>query len=78
MELTKKFVAYCLNFVQIRSFQNHCKFLEWSCHGIVWLAGLIAFTYMFNSKSLYEMQVNLFIALMIDIFTVAIVKGLLI
>jgi presqualene diphosphate phosphatase len=75
VELTKKFVSYLLNFVQIRSFKNHCKFLEWSCHGIVWLAGLIAFTYLMNSKDLYEMEVNLFIALIIDLFAVAIVKG---
>lgn len=76
MELTKKFVAYCLNFVQIRSFKNHCKFLEWSCHGVVWLAGLIAFTYIMGNSKLHEMEVNLFVALIIDIFAVAIIKGL--
>lgn len=30
---------------------------------------------MFDNKSLYEMQVNLFVALLIDIFAVAIIKG---
>lgn len=75
VELTKKFVSYLLNFVQIRSFKTHCKFLEWSCHGIVWLAGLLAFTYMFDNKALYEMEANLFMALIIDIFVVAIIKG---
>lgn len=64
-----------MNFVQIRSFKTHCKFLEWSCHGVVWLAGLIAFTYMFDNKDLYQMQVNLFAALIFDIFVVAIIKG---
>lgn len=73
--LTKKFVSFLLNFVQIRSFKNHCKFLEWSCHGIVWLVAVIGFTYMIEDKSLYEMEVNLFMALIIDIFVVAIVKG---
>jgi presqualene diphosphate phosphatase len=74
--LTKKFVSFLLNFVQIRSFKTHCKFLEWSCHGIVWLAGLLAFTYMFDNKDLYQMQVNLFMALIIDIFVVAIIKAI--
>jgi len=71
VELTKKFVSFLMNFVQIRSFKTHCKFLEWSCHGIVWLAGLIALTYMFDNKDLYQMQVNLFAALIFDIFVVA-------
>ncbi|CAG9812266.1 unnamed protein product [Chironomus riparius] len=76
VELTKKFVAHCLNFVQIRSFKNHCKFLEWSCHGVVWLAGLIAFTYIMGNSKLHEMEVNLFVALIIDIFAVAIIKAI--
>jgi len=42
----------------------------------VWLAGLVAFTYMFDNKNLYEMQVNLFVALIIDIFVVATVKAI--
>lgn len=73
--MTKKFVSYLLNFDQVRSFKRHCKFLEWSCHGVVWLAGLIAFTYLMNSKALHEMEVNLFIALIVDMFAVAIIKG---
>lgn len=28
VELTKKFVSFCLNFVPIRSLRTHCKFLE--------------------------------------------------
>lgn len=75
VEVTKKFVAFCMNFVQVRSFQTQCKVLEWSCHGIIWIVGLIAFTYMFANSNLYEMEVNLFVALLIDIFIVAIVKG---
>jgi hypothetical protein len=76
VEVTKQFVAFCMNFVQMRSFKNHCKFLEWSCHGIVWLVGLIAFTYLMNSSKLHEMEVNLFIALIFDIFVVAITKAI--
>ena len=44
--------------------------------GVVWLVCLIAFTYMFDNKSLYQMQVNLFMALIIDIFAVAITKAI--
>lgn len=73
--MTKKFVSLLLNFDQMRSFKRHCKFLEYSCHGIVWLVGLIAFIYLMNSKDLHEMEVNLFIALIIDMFAVAIIKG---
>ncbi|KAG5677486.1 hypothetical protein PVAND_007244 [Polypedilum vanderplanki] len=76
VEITKRFVAFCLNFVQIRSFKTHCKFLEWSCHGVVWLTGLIAFTYFMNNNKLHEVEVNLFIALVIDILVVAIVKAI--
>lgn len=35
----------------------------------------MAFTYMFNNADLYQMEVNLFMALIIDIFVVAIIKG---
>jgi len=41
----------------------------------VWLAGLIAFTYIMGNSQLHEMEVNLFVALIIDIFAVAIIKG---
>ena len=33
VKATKKLVSFMLNFVQAKSFKNHCKFLEWSAHG---------------------------------------------
>lgn len=75
VELTKKFVSALLNFDAVRSFKRQCKFLEWSCHGVVWLVGLIAFTYVVQSQALHEMEVNLFVALIVDMFAVAIIKG---
>lgn len=65
-----------LNFVQVRSFKNHCKFLEWSAHGVVWMVVWLAFFYVTDDKNLYQMQVNFFIGLLIDIFLVAIIKAI--
>lgn len=47
-----------LNFVQVRSFKNHCKFLEWSAHGVIWMVVWLAFFYITDDKNLYQMQVN--------------------
>lgn len=41
----------------------------------LYLLALIAFTYMFDNKDLYEIEVNLFVALILDIFVVATIKG---
>ena len=39
VKATKKFVSFLLNFKVIEQFKKNCKFLEWTCNGIVWLAG---------------------------------------
>uniref|UniRef100_U5EUT2 Putative presqualene diphosphate phosphatase n=1 Tax=Corethrella appendiculata TaxID=1370023 RepID=U5EUT2_9DIPT len=75
VKLTKQFVSFLMNFVPIRSLKTHCKFLEYSCHGIVWLAGWLAFCWMIDNSNLYQLQVNLFIGLIIDIIAVAIIKA---
>uniref|UniRef100_T1GI00 Phosphatidic acid phosphatase type 2/haloperoxidase domain-containing protein n=1 Tax=Megaselia scalaris TaxID=36166 RepID=T1GI00_MEGSC len=75
VEMTKKFVSFMLNFVAFRSLKVHCKFLEYSCHGIVWLAGLMAYIWIVNSKASYQMQVNLMFGLLLDIVIVAIIKA---
>lgn len=64
-----------MNFIQVRSLKNHCTFLEWSCHGIVLLVAVIGFTYMIENPSLYEVEVNLFMALIVDILIVAVTKA---
>ncbi|XP_055628931.1 polyisoprenoid diphosphate/phosphate phosphohydrolase PLPP6 [Toxorhynchites rutilus septentrionalis] len=73
--LTKRFVSFMLNFVPFRSLRTHCKVLEYSCHGIAWLAGWLAFSWMIDKPDWYQMQVNLFIGLLTDIVMVAVVKA---
>lgn len=59
VKATKRLIAFLLNFKVIEQFKRHCKFLEWSCHGLIWLVGWAAFCYMFDNKELYQTQVNL-------------------
>ncbi|KAK9310392.1 hypothetical protein QLX08_000368 [Tetragonisca angustula] len=66
----------------VRSVENvmpklklYYKMLEISCHGIIWIASLLACIWIFNSKSLYQMQVNLLVALILDIIVIAILKS---
>lgn len=75
VQLTKRFVSFCLNFVAIRSLKTHFKFLEYSCHGIVWLAGLLAVCWFTNKPEWYQFQMNLFLGLILDIIFVAITKA---
>lgn len=73
--VTKRFVSFLLNFVPFQSLKTHCKVLEYSCHGIAWLAGWLAFCWMVDIPEWYQMQVNLFIGLLTDIVMVAIIKA---
>ncbi|XP_040151558.1 phospholipid phosphatase 6 [Anopheles arabiensis] len=73
--MTKQFVSFMLNFVPLRSLRTHCKVLEYSCHGIAWLAGWLAFCWMIDKPEWYQMQVNLFIGLLTDIVMVAVIKA---
>ncbi|XP_039765871.1 phospholipid phosphatase 6 isoform X1 [Pararge aegeria] len=75
IQVTKKFVDMSHNITALRSLRIHSKFLEVSCHGIVWLAGWLSFIWLFNNKELYQLQVNVFIALLIDIVVIAVLKA---
>lgn len=75
VKATKDFVAFLLNFKPIEQFKKHCKFLEWSCHGVVWLVCWLAFVYMIDSTDLYQTQVNMFIGLVLDILFVWLLKA---
>ncbi|XP_014354811.1 phospholipid phosphatase 6 isoform X1 [Papilio machaon] len=75
VQITKKFVELALKTTALRSLRNHAKFLEISCHGIVWLASWLTFIWLFNNKELYQLQVNMLIALILDIIVVAVVKA---
>lgn len=75
VKATKHFVSFLLNFKPIEKFKKQCKFIEWTCHGLVWLVCWIAFCYMIDSKDLYQTQVNMFFGLIIDIIFVWILKA---
>ncbi|XP_026828024.1 ATP-dependent RNA helicase DRS1 [Ooceraea biroi] len=47
-----------------------------SCHGVLWLATSLILIWVFNTRSLYQMQVNLLIGLLLDIVLVAVVKSI--
>jgi len=59
----------------IRSFTTYYKGLEYSCHGITWLASWATFIWVAWSKDMFQMQVNFLIGIFIDIFAVAVVKA---
>ncbi|KYN50665.1 Presqualene diphosphate phosphatase, partial [Trachymyrmex septentrionalis] len=49
--------------------------LQISCHGIPWLAVSLISIWVFNAKSLYQMQMNLLIGLLLDIIVIAVLKA---
>ncbi|CAG4921225.1 unnamed protein product [Colias eurytheme] len=75
IQITKKFVENAQRVTALRSLANHSKFLELSCHGIVWLAGWLTFIWLFNNSELYQLQVNMLIALILDIIVIAVTKA---
>lgn len=75
VQVTKKFVEMALKVTALRSIRNHSQLFEVSCHGIVWLAGWLTFIWLFSQKELYQLQVNMLIALILDIIVIAVVKA---
>ncbi|XP_063987192.1 polyisoprenoid diphosphate/phosphate phosphohydrolase PLPP6 [Diachasmimorpha longicaudata] len=73
--VTDVFVKKLERISPLRQLRVHCKLLEISAHGIPWLAGWLALLWIVNSKNLYQMQVNLFLGLLMDIFLIAILKA---
>lgn len=57
------------------SLRPYMKFFEFSCHGIPWLAGCVAFLMTFRSEWSQDILVNVFTALIIDIILVGILKA---
>lgn len=49
--------------------------MQYSCHGVVWIACWFAFCWMIDKKELYEIEVNLMFGLIIDIIAVACIKA---
>lgn len=46
-----------------------------SCHGVVWFVGWFAFCWIFDRPSLYEVEVNILLGLIIDVIIVACLKA---
>ncbi|XP_076759131.1 polyisoprenoid diphosphate/phosphate phosphohydrolase PLPP6 isoform X2 [Xylocopa sonorina] len=75
IKLTNAFVRCAEKLVPLKHLKMHYRMLEISCHGICWIASLLALIWILNNKNLYQMQVNLMIALLLDVIIVAIVKA---
>ncbi|XP_057333366.1 polyisoprenoid diphosphate/phosphate phosphohydrolase PLPP6 [Microplitis mediator] len=73
--ITNAFVKKVENLMPMKQLKMHYRALEITAHTIPWLAGWLAFIWILGSKSLYQMQVNLFIGLLIDIVAVAVLKA---
>lgn len=73
--LTHRFCNWADCFLPFRSLRLHYKVLEISCHGIPWLSGWLAFIWLIDNRSLYQMQVNFFIGLLVDILLVCVLKA---
>ncbi|XP_014102614.1 polyisoprenoid diphosphate/phosphate phosphohydrolase PLPP6 [Bactrocera oleae] len=73
---TKKLVTFVFQYIPFTKLRLHCKCLEISCNGIAWLAGWLAFIWIADSKSLYQMQLNLLFGLILDIIIIAVLKAI--
>lgn len=75
-KLTKILVSTILKFKSLKVLKTHCKSLEISCNGLVWLFTWFAFIYLFNKRNLYEIQINVLIGLILDIILIAVLKSI--
>ncbi|XP_071640623.1 uncharacterized protein [Temnothorax longispinosus] len=73
--LTDEFVKLVEKILPLRQLKVHYKVLEISCHGIPWLATSLVLIWVLNSKSLYQMQINLLLGLLLDIILVTVLKA---
>lgn len=73
--LTQNFVKCIECLLPLKQLKLHYRALEISCHGILWLASSLALIWILNNASLFQMQVNLIIALVIDIIVIGVLKA---
>jgi len=73
--LTDQLVKLVEKSLPLRQLKVHYKLLEVSCHGIPWLTLPLVLIWILNSKSLYQMQINLLIGLVLDIILVSLLKA---
>ncbi|XP_012529229.1 phospholipid phosphatase 6 [Monomorium pharaonis] len=74
--LTDEFVKLVEKILPLKQLKVHYKLLEISCHGIPWLTISLVLIWVLSSKSLYQMQVNLLIGLLLDIVFVSVLKAI--
>ncbi|XP_078041979.1 polyisoprenoid diphosphate/phosphate phosphohydrolase PLPP6 [Augochlora pura] len=75
-KLTENFVRSVEKLMPMRQLQIHYKVLEISCHGVIWFASILALIWILNRPSLFQVQVNLLIGLLLDVVIVGILKAL--
>ncbi|XP_036321359.1 phospholipid phosphatase 6 [Rhagoletis pomonella] len=73
---TKKLVTFVFQYIPFVKLRRYCKSLEISCNGIAWLTSWLAFIWIADSKSLYQMQLNLLFGLIFDIIVIAVLKAI--
>ncbi|KOC67456.1 Presqualene diphosphate phosphatase [Habropoda laboriosa] len=76
VRFTKGFVKCMETLLPVKQIQVYYTMLEISCHGIPWIASLLALIWILNSKRLYQVQVNLLIGLVLDIIVIAVLKSI--
>lgn len=75
--MTDKLVKYVdKNYGPLSKHKSTMKGLEYSCHGIPWLVGTATFIFLLQDTSIRQLLVNIFIALILDIVVVAVVKAI--
>ncbi|XP_068979130.1 polyisoprenoid diphosphate/phosphate phosphohydrolase PLPP6-like [Bombus flavifrons] len=75
VQLTRSVVKCVESLPLMRKLKMHYKMLEISCHAVPWITSILAFIWILNNKNLYQMQVNLLMALILDIIIIAILKA---
>ncbi|XP_071877187.1 polyisoprenoid diphosphate/phosphate phosphohydrolase PLPP6 isoform X2 [Bombus fervidus] len=75
VQLTRSVIKCVESFTPMRKLKMHYKMLEISCHAVPWITSILAFIWILNNKNLYQMQVNLLMALILDIIIIAILKA---
>ncbi|XP_067625504.1 polyisoprenoid diphosphate/phosphate phosphohydrolase PLPP6 isoform X3 [Eurosta solidaginis] len=73
---TKNLVTFVLKHIPYKKIHFYSKCLEISCNGIAWLSCWIAFIWVFNWESYYELQLNVLFGLILDIIIIAVLKAI--
>uniref|UniRef100_A0A8D9B9Q0 Inactive phospholipid phosphatase 7 n=1 Tax=Cacopsylla melanoneura TaxID=428564 RepID=A0A8D9B9Q0_9HEMI len=72
---TEKFCKLVDRFFPGRYYRKYYKMLEYTCHGIPWISCWLIFIWLVWSPSLFQMQINFLIGLLLDILLVALLKA---